>query len=680
MSKTSTPTTRSSEVIDAEVPSAPPEPHQQAGIALRAETDEASLQYLPLRGLRIDERNVRKDEPTEGEIEELADLIQAQDLLQNLSVIAYDTPRRGRGRDKNKTYTHGVIAGGRRLRALHVLVKRGRITMDYKVLCSVVPAERAIAVSMAENRGQKPMSVADTVQAFADMVSAGASIDEIALCFRLAPLTIRRRVKLAGVSPKLFALYRAGDMKLDQLMAVSLAATHEQQESAWACLPVYNRSPSALRRLIVGDGVDDSLVRFVGLEAYEQAGGHVIRDLFSGDEGDATYIGDPQVMNRLAMDKLKVAADAEQRKSGWAWVEVAFAYDHEISQRYALAPTTRREPTAEQAHQLSELAREKDGVDQRIEEHYDDEDGGTTDENETLEQRSEALQTQIDAIEDELAVCSDEVAALVGALLTVAQDGSVIVKGNLLHREDAKSLKGAEAARQKATGDGAAGSDDGKAASGKLSAALRQELTAFKTEALQVALLRRPSVALAALAHAMATSLLYDSISAHFESPSALGVSVKSCSWSLMQIAPALAESPAHKDLQSSVEAWRVRLPADPKALLGFLLEQTTETLVDLLVLCAALTTHGLHGTREAGPAQALAGATALDMADWWEANGSTYLGRVPKSLIVEAVTEAGEGAAGADLAKLKKADAVCRAEALLAGKRWLPKLLRVGT
>lgn len=63
-------------------------------------------------------------------------------------------------------------------------------------------------------------------------------------------------------------------------------------------------------------------------------------------------------------------------------------------------------------------------------------------------------------------------------------------------------------------------------------------------------------------------------------------------------------------------------------------------------------------------------------MADWREANGSSYLSRVPKSLIVEAVTEAAEGAAGADLAKLKKADAVVRAEALLAGKRWLPGLL----
>ena len=49
---------------------------------------------------------------------------------------------------------------------------------------------------------------------------------------------------------------------------------------------------------------------------------------------------------------------------------------------------------------------------------------------------------------------------------------------------------------------------------------LRQELTAYETEALQVALLRKPQVA---LAHSMAGLLLYGSVSARYESPTALG-------------------------------------------------------------------------------------------------------------------------------------------------------------
>jgi ParB family chromosome partitioning protein len=684
MSKTETLNTRGSEFLEADVPSAPPETHQEAGIALRAETDDADLQYLPLRGLRLDERNVRKDEPTDAEIDELADLIDAQGLLQNLTVLVYDSSRRGKGKDKKRLYTHGVIAGGRRLRALLRLVKRGRLTLDYQVLCAVVPAARAIAVSMAENQGQKPMGVADTVQAFADMVAAGAGIDDIAICFGLTPLTVRRRLKLATVSPKLFALYRAGDVSIDQLMALSLADTHEKQESAWACLPIYDRSASALRSVILGEGVRGSVVKFVGLEAYEQAGGHVMRDLFSDDQGDAAHVANSELMQRLATEKLAVLSEAERAEGGWAWVEVAFDYDYEVRQRYCEAPTQRRQPSAEQAHALSELQRAKDDAEEKLEAIFEEDDleEGAEDDNseriEVLEEQTEALQMQIDAIESKLAYCPAEVMAQAGALLTLASDGSVTIRRNLMRQDDYKAwrAKATTASARGLAASGAGDTDQGTPSKG-VSAMLRMELTAYKTEALQVAVLRKPQVALAALAHAMAGLLLYKSVSARYESPTALGVSVQSPNWQLLQIAPAMAESPAHKSLTAAVEAWRERLPADPSGLMVFLLEQPVETLQDLLVVCTALTTHALHGSAHAKPAQLLAAAAGLDMADWWEASGDTYLGRVPKSLIAEALVEAGEADAGRAVAGMKKADAVSKAQAALAGKRWLPELLR---
>lgn len=680
MSKTETLTTRGSNSLTADVPSAPPETHQEASIALRAGTEEANLQYLTLRCLRLDERNVRKDEPTEAEIDELADLIDAQGLLQNLSVLAYDSPRRGKSRESKRLFTHGVIAGGRRLRALHALVKRGRITLDFEVLCAMVPAERAIAVSMAENQGQKPMSVADTVRAFADMVAAGAGTEDIAVCFGLTPLTVKRRLKLATVSPKLFALYRAGEMNMDQLMALSLADTHEKQEGAWECLPAYSRSPSAIRNVIVGENVRGSVVKFVGLEAYEQAGGHVIRDLFSNEQGDAEHIGDPELMQRLAMERLTALGAAEQDKDGWAWVEVAFEYDYEVRQRYCEAPTQQHEPSAEQAHALGELQRAKDDAEDKLEALYDadDSDADSADLIEALEEQTQAYQMQIDAIESKLAYCPAEVMAMAGALLTLGPDGGVIVKRNLIRQGNYKvwRAKAASPASRGAAADGE-GPGDQEAPSKGVSSMLRMELTAYKTEALQVALLRKPQVALAALTHAMAVPLLYERVSAQYESPTALGVSVRSPNWQLLQIAPAMADSTAHKSLQTVVDAWRVRLPADPKDLMAFMLEQSVETLQELLVVCTALTTHALHGSAHAKPAQVLAQAAALDMADWWEATGDTYLGRVPKALIAQALSEAGQGDAVGEVSRLKKAEAVGMAEGLLAGKRWLPELLR---
>jgi ParB family transcriptional regulator, chromosome partitioning protein len=273
---------------------------ESRGIALRAIQGEGEPTYLALGALRLDERNVRKDEPTDEEIEQLADLIDAQGLLQNLTVVAYDAPVRGKGKDKKRVYTHGVIAGGRRLRSLLRLVKRARLTLDEEILCTVVPAERAIAVSTAENSGRAPMSPADTIVAFAEMVRAGAGMEDLAVCFHLSPLTVQRRLKLAHVSPALFALFREGSMTLDQLMALALTDVHEHQEAAWNAAPAHDRTPRRLRALIAGEGVSPAVIRFVGVEAYEAAGGGVLRDLFADTDEKPAFILDAALMMRMA--------------------------------------------------------------------------------------------------------------------------------------------------------------------------------------------------------------------------------------------------------------------------------------------------------------------------------------------------------------------------------------------
>ncbi len=72
-----------------------------------------------------------------------------------------------------------------------------------------------------------------------------------------------------------------------------------------------------------------------------------------------------------------------------------------------------------------------------------------------------------------------------------------------------------------------------------------------------------------------------------------------------------------------------------------------------------------------------LATALALDMTQWWQPSVTGYLGRVPKTLILEAVTE-GKGASAAEnIATLKKGEMAERAAQLLTGTNWLPPMLR---
>ena len=71
----------------------------------------------------------------------------------------------------------------------------------------------------------------------------------------------------------------------------------------------------------------DRRARFVGLDAYEAAGGMVLRDLFEDDGGG--WLQDVALLDRLVTEKL--AAEAEKvAAEGWKWIEVAvdFRYGH----------------------------------------------------------------------------------------------------------------------------------------------------------------------------------------------------------------------------------------------------------------------------------------------------------------------------------------------------------------
>src|SRR3546814_17249535 len=62
----------------------------------------------------------------------------------------------------------------------------------------------------------------------------------------------------------------------------------------------------------------DKRARFVGLAAYEEAGGVILRDLFSRDhEG---WLEDVALLERLVAEKLTSEAEAIKAE-GWNWVQ-----------------------------------------------------------------------------------------------------------------------------------------------------------------------------------------------------------------------------------------------------------------------------------------------------------------------------------------------------------------------
>jgi ParB family chromosome partitioning protein len=71
-------------------------------------------------------------------------------------------------------------------------------------------------------------------------------------------------------------------LTLDQLIAFAIVDDHERQEAAFERLAP-NHEPYMIRRVLLETKVParDRRARFVGLEAYEAAAGHILRDLFA---------------------------------------------------------------------------------------------------------------------------------------------------------------------------------------------------------------------------------------------------------------------------------------------------------------------------------------------------------------------------------------------------------------
>jgi ParB family chromosome partitioning protein len=228
---------------------------------------------------------------------ELAASIKDSGVLQNLVVV-----QGARGR-------YEVCAGGRRLAALALLVSKGDIADNYPVPVLIVPADKALIASLSENCFHVPMHPADEFAAFAKLIGQGKSVEDVAAAFGVTPLVVKRRMKLATVSPKLMALYREDEIGLDCLMVLASVDDHQQQEQAWAGSA--DLEPASRASAATADPGRDrvgprSVARYVTLKAYEKAGGALRRDLFSDDDKKA-YLLDPALLERLAPTSFRSA-------------------------------------------------------------------------------------------------------------------------------------------------------------------------------------------------------------------------------------------------------------------------------------------------------------------------------------------------------------------------------------
>ena len=632
-------------------------------------------------------------------IGELAEDIVRRTLLQSLNVRPIlDAKGKETGRFE-------VPAGGRRYRALELLVKQRRLAKDAPIPCVVKPANDVASAeedSFAENIFREQLHPLDQFRAMQAMIDKGEDVESIAANLMTTPAVVRQRLKLASVSPKLHAIYAEDGMTLEQLMAFSVSDDHERQEQVWEMLThSYNKSAAYIRQRLTENSirVADKRVRFVGVEAYVAAGGGVMRDLFEEDDGG--WLTDPALLDTLVDAKLQ--AEGERiAAEGWKWVATAIELPVHATHGLRSFDGAEVPMTEEEQARVAALEAEADAL--------ADEWSEEPDVPAEIHARLAAIEAEIGALVDRPREFDPAEVALAGAFLSIDFDGSVNVERGFVRPEDEPEVE-AEAGAD----DRPAGTEDAEEPAGPpntpqsggvsgvipagdeeddadecmlkpLPDRLVADLTAWRTLALQDALAQSPSTAFAAVLHALVLSAFY---SASHESCLQL-----SLNRTYFANAPTgLRDSAPARAIADRSQRWKDRLPQSDKDLWDALLAFDGAEQASLFAHCASLVVNAqqevipkydngrvsAHGVaRRIEHSHVLARAVGLDpVAAGWRPTADGYFRSVTKPRILADVAEArGEQFAGM-IDHLKKGDMAREAERLLADAGWLPEPMR---
>ncbi|WP_454885411.1 ParB/RepB/Spo0J family partition protein [Sphingomonas oryzagri] len=664
---------------------------------------------IPFDKLILSQSNVRRVKAGVS-IPELAEDIARRGLIQGLNVRPVLD---GEGQE---TGSFEVPAGGRRYRALELLIRKKRLAKNAPTPCIVKDANDPIPAeedSYAENHFREPLHPLDQFRGMQMLVDKGWDVDAIAAHFMTTPAVVTQRLKLASVSPKLHEVYAEERMSLQQLMAFSVSDDHERQEQVWELLAhSLNKSAAYIRdRLTEGAvRVADKRVRFVTVDAYVAAGGRqAMRDLFEEDDGG--WLTDPTLLDRLVGEKLQ--AEGERiGAEGWKWVATALDLPWGVTNGLREIVGTPAPMTAEEDAKLAALQAEADEL--------EDEWADAHDVPDDVSARAVAIDAEIGRLVDRAMTFDPEEMARAGVFVSIDVDGSLLLEGGYVRPEDEPVAEpdgdgaegdpdaegnGTDTGRAPASGqDGeddrgapvsnvvpiTAATDDDDDADDEIVKPLPDrlvaDLTAWRTLALQDAFAQSPSTAFAAVLHAFVLSSFY---MASRESCLQASLNTVSFGW-----APAsLRNSGPAKSIAERHARWKERLPRSENDLWEALLQLDGAEQAALFAHCASkavnaqaeivpkhdngrVSKHSVE--RRLEHSHVLARAVGLDIVGaGWKPTAEDYFRSVTKPRILADVSEAKGPKFAEMIDHLKKGDMAREAERLLDDAGWLPEPMR---
>lgn len=422
---------------------------------------ETAIIYASLDQLYLHDLNPRQ-EVEQDAIETLADSIKTCGLLQNLGGLQGENGK------------VGIVAGGRRLRALAYLAEADPAQETIKSI-PVLLAKDAAQAEMwanAENTARTDLDPADEIRAYGRMARSNASADDIASAFGVTVAHVKGRLKLSGL-PKV-ALDALKAKTINLTVAQKLTTADDEKLIIDVLCLIEDGQISNTGQI---DGVlhpkaaksTERSAAFVGTDAYEAAGGKVSRDLFSDD----VFFENRDILDEVFAERLREAASAIMQDQGWAWVmtndESYLGWHFMDEQKFERVYPIEGMLSDDQTERYDELAELAEG--------------------DVLNEAGQAELDDLQAVLD--GEFTEEQKAIAGCVVLVGNGGKLEVTAGLIKPEDKKAAiemglltKSQHSVRGE------------KAPKNPYSQKLRTDLDAIKLAALQNAMLEQPDLLL----------------------------------------------------------------------------------------------------------------------------------------------------------------------------------------
>ncbi|MEO0566510.1 MAG: ParB/RepB/Spo0J family partition protein [Pseudomonadota bacterium] len=623
-----------------------------------------SMQDIPLDKLSLSPQNVRPKPPTDSGIAELAASIQHHGLQQNLVVIP-----------KNKREkTFAVIAGGRRLAALKLLVEQKNLHPKAPIPCRIeVDKQKASEQSLAENTLRLNMNPADACAAFETLVNKGQAVEDIARNFGVTVRFIKQRLALASLAEPIMQALRSGEITLDTAAAFADCPDQKRQADVFGRAQYNLSNTSWIKRLLSQDAVSSAsrIAKFVGEEAFVAAGGNVTPQLF---EDDRLY-DNAELLDELALKKIDAEIAGKAETLGLSEIvpilEAHMPYHIDGMQPL---PSTRREATAAEQADIDALEEQLEALHEQ----------GDVDD--LSDDAYQALQDQIDVLEKDLHIQNTALETYDPALKAQAvayafvDDTGTVIIGDRYYVPHAIMKTASKA--QTASGEGTVPD------SPRESAKLKDDLAEHRAMILAAGLAQAPD-----LAHDLGRFEVIVSLITNVSGPSAFALKARPLDrLSRPDLSGTIAAHSLHASLEALDDHWLHKDTYDGM----FAAFQALPEAAKIAWFSFAVA-HSVQSVKSydpgAGHFQAhLFDAMAMTEADWWRPTVENYFGRVKKADCLAIAEEIGGTNLKAQLAGLKKGDIAQALEDVCAGKghlspkdrqkalAWMPEVMRFGS